>query len=183
MQVVDELELTLAGLQPRLETTAGSIRVIVVACSVPFKLAVMVAVWFDGRVPAVAMNVAELVPEDTVTAAGTVSKVLLFDNVTKVFAEAAWFTVTVQLADAPDVSVPGLQLSEVRLRGTLVLTVPPVPTTCIAPPDAELPSALVMPMLVEEVPAASVTVSTATTPFPMTFAFSPPEVSPVRKHV
>jgi hypothetical protein len=55
----------------------------VIALAEPFELAVTVAPWFEGiEDPAVAVNVAVVAPDDTVTEAGTVSSVLLLASVT-----------------------------------------------------------------------------------------------------
>jgi len=72
------------------------------------------------------MKLAELAPDCTVTDAGIVSKALLSDSVTVVAEEATALKVTVQVVDAPEVTVLGLQLNEVKLIGTTVVIVPPV---------------------------------------------------------
>ena len=148
-------------------------------CKLPFKVAVTLTLWFVVRVPAVAMKVAELDPADTATDAGMVSRALLSDNVTVVLEETAWFRLAVQEVEAPEATVPGLQLNHVRLSGTpLMLMVPPAPVVGIALPAAEAPSAFVTLMAVPDDAADNVTVRAATTPFWMTFPFSP-----VRRHI
>jgi hypothetical protein len=72
------------------------------------------------------MKLAELAPTATVTDAGIVSRALLSDSVTVVLEEAAAFKVTVQVVDAPEVTVPGLQLKDAKLGGTTMVIVPPV---------------------------------------------------------
>ena len=121
-------ELTLVGLQAKAETSVGATRLKVAVCKTPFKVAAMVAFWFAVRVPTEAMNVAELAPADTVTDAGTVSRALLSDRETVVPEGADWFKLTVQEVKAPEATVLGLQLNDVRLSGTPVVTVmaPPV---------------------------------------------------------
>lgn len=175
-------ELTLVGLQARAETTAA-IRLKVVLWAEPFRVAVTVALWFALRTPAVAMKLAELAPVDTVTVAGVVRRALLFDSATAVTEEASWFKLTVQVTEAPDVTVPGLQLRAVNPSGRDVVIVPPVASAGILPPAADVLTGLVTLMVVPELAADIVTVRTATTPFWMTFAFSPLEPIPVKKQL
>jgi len=59
--VVAAPELTLVGLQTRLETSVGAIRLKVAICEAPFSVAVMAAGWVVVSVPAVAANVADAV--------------------------------------------------------------------------------------------------------------------------
>ena len=128
VQVVDAPESTLVGLQARAGTSVGATRLKVAVCKVPFKVAVIVAFWFVVRVPTEAMNVAELAPTDTVTDAGTVSRALLSDSKTVVAEGADWFKLTVQEVKAPEATVLGLQLNDVRPSGApvVMVTVPPV---------------------------------------------------------
>ena len=70
-----------------------------------------------------------------------------------------------QVADPPDASVPGLQLSEVRLSVPPTVIVPPVAVVGTAVADVEALRALETLMTVPDVADASVTVRTATTPF------------------
>jgi hypothetical protein len=123
--VVEAPELTLVGLQVA-ETSSGATKLKVVVCKVPFKVAVTVALWFVVRVPAVAMKVAEEAPARTFADAGIVSRALLSDSVTVAPEDAAWFKLTVQVEDAPEATVPGLQLKDVKLSGATVVIVPPV---------------------------------------------------------
>lgn len=176
-------EFTLVGLQTRVDTTAGSIRLTVVICKLPFRVAVMVALWLFGSAPAVAIKLTELAPDGTVTDEGIVSSGLLSDSATVVPEVAIWLKPTVHVVDAPAVTVPGLQLNDVRLSCTTGVIVPPVAVVGIALPAAEVLNALVTLMVVPVVVGESVTVTTATTPLGMMLAFSPLEVMPVRKHM
>jgi len=75
------------GLQAKAETStgaAGATKLNVVLWEAPFKVAVMVAVWFVAIVPAVAVKLAEMVPAAKVTEAGTVSEALLSERATTV---------------------------------------------------------------------------------------------------
>lgn len=146
-------------------------------------MAVSVTVSIVIVVPAAAVKVAELAPAGTVTVAGMVIRELVLDSATEVRADAAWFKVTLQVPEALGATTSGLQRNDVKLGGTVVAIVPPEPVVWIALPDAEVLRALVTLIVVEDVAADSVTVRTATTPFWMTFAFSPLELSPVRKHM
>ena len=80
VQVVTAPELTLAGLQVRLDTCPWAIRLTVVVCEVLFKAAVMLTLWFVVVEPAVAMKVAELAPGSTTIDAGIVSRKFVSDN-------------------------------------------------------------------------------------------------------
>jgi hypothetical protein len=82
VQVVLAPELMLVGLQDREETRVGATRFTVVLWDEPFKVAVMVAVWFVVNVPIVALKVVEVLLAGTVTEADTGSEVLLLDSPT-----------------------------------------------------------------------------------------------------
>jgi hypothetical protein len=124
--VVDAPELTLVGLQASAETRVGATKLTVAVWEEPpLRLEITVADWFVVMVPAVAMKVAELAPADTVTDVGTVSTALLSDTVTATGEETASLKLTVQLVEAPEAKVPGLQLSDATLSGNAVI-VPPV---------------------------------------------------------
>ena len=126
VQVVDAPELTLVGLQASAETRVGATKLTVAVWEEPpLRLEITVADWFVVMVPAVAMKVAELAPADTVTDVGTVSTALLSDTVTATGEETASLKLTVQLVEAPEAKVPGLQLSDATLSGNAVI-VPPV---------------------------------------------------------
>ena len=118
-------EFTLVGLQAKAETRVGATRLRVAVCKEPFKVAPTVAVWVVVNAPAVATKVAEVAPAGTVTAAGTASTASLSDSATEVFAEGARSRFSVQVVEAPDDKVPGLQLKVVTLSGGTVI-VPPV---------------------------------------------------------
>src|SRR5262245_57279370 len=57
VHVVDAPDPRLAGLQDSADTTVAVIRLTVAACDEPFKVAVMVALWSLGMLPAVALKV------------------------------------------------------------------------------------------------------------------------------
>jgi hypothetical protein len=177
---VADPEFTLVGLQAKPATTAAT-RLKVVLWDAPFRVAVTVTLWFVAKAPAVAVKVAEVAPAGTVTAAGTVSKALLSHSVTVVAEEAAWLRVTVQVVETLGAKTPGLQFNDVNPMAVVI--VPPVAVVGIALPVARVLTALVTLMVVPRLVADIVTVRTATTPFLMRFAFSPPEPRPVRKHM
>lgn len=127
----------------------------------------------DG-LPAVAVNVADVAPADTVTDPGTVSALLLEESVTVAFPLGAGAeSVTVQVDLVPAASVVGEHCS---LRpADRTVTVPPVPPTVVALPLGKAPKSPVME-IGTEVPALAVpklTVAVATVPLPMTLAFMP----------
>jgi len=183
VQVAAVPEFTLVGLQARAVTSMGATRVKVAVWEELFRVAVTVAGWVVVRVPAVAVKVAELAPDVTVTDAGIVSRALLSDSVMVVVEEAAWFKPTVQVVDAPEATVAGLQLNDVKLSGTTVVIVPPVAVMGSALADWVAPSALVMPIEAAVALGDMVADTTATTPFWIMFASSPFAVTPVRKQV
>lgn len=65
------------------------------------------------------------------------------ESVTMALVEAAWFKPTVQVVDAPEDKVPGLQLKDVKLAGAVVVIVPAVAVVGIALPPADVLKALV----------------------------------------
>ena len=80
-----------------------------------------------------------------------------------------------QVEVPPDPRLVGLHVRLLSV-GELVpdpVIVPPTPVTVIAPPLTVAPSVLVRLMVVLETPDAIVTLTTATTPFCMTFEFNP----------
>ena len=123
VQVVDEPELTLAGLQVKPDT-AGATKLTLVTCEAPFRTAVIVALWFAVTTPALAVNVVELLFAATVTDAGTVSAAL-FDEIATALPPvgAASFKVIVQVVELPELTVAGLQASEVTTAGSMRLNV------------------------------------------------------------
>jgi hypothetical protein len=76
----------------------------------------------------------------------------------------------VQVDDIPVPNIVGLHVSE---KDDVVKIVPPVAVTGIAVAVAEVPKAFVMPMAAEGTLAATVTLTTAATPFCMTVVSSP----------
>ena len=104
----------LAGLHvnPLTNTDASEIAAV---CVLPFSAAVSVAVWLAVIVPAVAVNVAVVLPDATVTEAGTVNAAVLLDRVT--VAPAALDTVTVHVALADDARLAGLQVNPLGTTG------------------------------------------------------------------
>ena len=81
------------------------------------------ALWLLLTVPEVAVKVAVLWPDATVTLAGTVSNALLLESVTVAALVAALFKVTVQVLDALLPRVEGAQASEVSCAGATRLKV------------------------------------------------------------
>jgi hypothetical protein len=71
------------------------------------------ALWLLLTIPEVAVKVALLWPDATVTLAGTVSAPLLLASETAAALVAAWFIVTVQLVDALLPRAEGAQASDV----------------------------------------------------------------------
>ena len=174
VQVALAPALRFVGLQARVETTADATRFKVAVCEAPFKVAVIVALWLEGKAPAVAMKEAELAPATTATVAGTLRLALLLASATLLPpAGAAWFRATVQVLAAPEFTVPGLQVSSVKLIGAAVVIVAPVAVVAMARPAAEVLIALMMFSDVAVVAGEIVTLMTAATPFWMLFVFSP----------
>ena len=89
----------------------------------PFKVAVTMALWLLLTVPEVAVKVALLWPDDTVTLAGTVSNPLLLASDTVAALVAALFNVTVQVLDALLPRVEGAQATDVSCAGAIRLKV------------------------------------------------------------
>ena len=81
VQVLVAPALRLVVLHVSVETTAGLTFKVAVPL-VEFKLAVMVALWLELTLPAVAVNVTELAPGATGTEEGRVTTVLLALNCT-----------------------------------------------------------------------------------------------------
>ena len=77
------------------------------------------------------------------------------------------------MVEAPEATVTGLQLKNVKLSGTTVVIVPPVAVMASALADWVAPNALAMPIYVAVVLGEIVAVTTATTPFWTIFALSP----------
>src|ERR1700722_13967002 len=95
-----------------------------VACWLrPFKVAVTVAFWLLLTVPEVAVKVAVLWPDATVTLAGTVSNPLLLTSETVAALVAALFNVTVQVVEALLPRVEGAQETDVSCAGAEAVSV------------------------------------------------------------
>jgi hypothetical protein len=141
------------------------------ACVLPFNVAVSVAVWSGAVASAVAVNVAVVDPAATAADPGTASAAVLLDSVT--VPPPVFESVTVQVLVPPLPSVDGVQLKPAKVVSAGTVTVPPVPLTDSACPSSVAPSVLATPMVVLATPVASVTVTTATTPFCIRLAFKP----------
>ena len=119
---------------------------------------------------AVALKVAVVDPEATLTEAGTVRLAELEDRFTVAPDEA--LTVTVQVLDPPGDKLAGVHTRLLTVTGvTAVVTVPPVPVIEMPVPEGAAPSTLVTPM--DAVLPESVTATVATTPSAMVVAFIP----------
>ena len=79
----------------------------------PFRVAVTLALWLPLTVPEVAVKVAVLWPDASVTLAGTASIPLLLASETVAALAAAWFNVTVQVLDPLLPRVEGAQATDV----------------------------------------------------------------------
>jgi hypothetical protein len=133
----------------------------------------MVAVWLLPIVPAVAVKVAVVLADATVTEAGTVNALALSDRATTAPpAGAGVFSETVHVDDPPVFRDAGAQLRALRVGGG-AKTVPPAPVTASEVPKAVTPNVLVTLMVVLATPEAIVTLTTATTPFCITAVFGP----------
>ena len=109
VQVAAAPEFRLPGAQLIAESTAGPARLTLALCDWPLAVAVMVAVWSVGIVPAVAANVVVVAPAATVTELATGSSVLLLASATVAPpVGAALESVTVQVVMAPEPSDVGL---------------------------------------------------------------------------
>jgi hypothetical protein len=127
VHVVFPPDSKLVGLHARPLTTVAVASAIVLVWVLPFSVAVMVAVWSLVTVPATAVNVAVVLPELTVTEAGTVSTVALLDNAT--VAPPVFDTVTVHVAFAPDPKPVGLHVNALTTaaaaKAIVAVEVPP----------------------------------------------------------
>jgi hypothetical protein len=102
---------TIAGEQDRPLSNTPAVRFTGVLALYPFKVAVNAAVWLLLTVPAVAVNVPLLAPVAIVILGGTTNATVLLDKVTAAVLDAAWFSVTMQVALCPVPSIPGAQLT------------------------------------------------------------------------
>jgi hypothetical protein len=114
---------TVAGEQIKLLNWAAAAKLMVACWLWPLRVAVTMALWLLLTVPEVAVKVALLWPDATVTLAGTVSNVLLLASATVAALVAALFKVTVQVLEAPLPKVEGAQPSEVSWAGATRLKV------------------------------------------------------------
>ena len=89
----------------------------------PFRLAVIVAVWSAFTAAMVAVNVALVCPEFTVTVAGTVTFALLSESPTEVAEAAAATRVTVQVDVPGAFTLAGEQLKVFNCAGAVRLSV------------------------------------------------------------
>jgi hypothetical protein len=162
----------LAGLHVNPLNNAGAVSEIAVVCGLPFSVAVTVAVWLLAIVPAVAVKVAAVLPDPTVTAAGTVNAVMLQDKETTAPPTGAGASnETVHVSDPPVLNDTGTQLSALTTTGTVIATPRPVMGSEFA--SALAPKVFVTAIAVLLTPDAIVTLTTATTPFCITEPFMP----------
>lgn len=136
-----------------------------------FSEAVTVALPFEVKVPAAAVNVALADPAATLTEAGTVIDVLLDDNAT--VAPVVPLRPTVQILDPPEPTVAGEHAKLLIVNEPAATTEPPAPVTEMLLALGPAPMALVMP--IADVPAAGdvVTRTVATTPLAMLASVMP----------
>ena len=113
---------TLDGEQLKLLSCAAA-RLMVACWLWPFRVAVTMALWLLVTVPEVAVKVAVLCPNATVTLAGTVSNALLLASETVDALRAALFNVTVQVLDALLLRVDGAHATDVSCAGATRLKV------------------------------------------------------------
>ena len=129
------------------ETTVGATSVTDAFAEEPFNAAPIVAVCPDVIVPAVTVKVPALLPEATVTEAGTVRMVELTPELSVTVAPpsptGAPLRVTVQVEEAPEAIDPGEQLTELTVSvvdvggGVVVVPVPVPVEMVIVPPVAD----------------------------------------------
>ena len=162
----------LAGVHVSPLTTTGATSEIAAVCVLPFKVAVMIAVWLLAIVPAVAVKVAVVLAAATVTEAGTVNAAALSDSVT--VAPPVFDTVTVQVDVPPVLRDAGVQLSALRVGGGGGnVPMPPTPLMGSVVPPAVVPNVFATLIVVLATPGAIVTLTTATTPFCITPVLTP----------
>jgi hypothetical protein len=134
----------------------------------------MVAVRSLAIVPAVAVNVAVVLPDPTVTEAGTVSAVALPERETTAPpAGAGAIRETVHVDEPPVPRDAGAQFKALRLGGAAAVTVPPTPLMGSEVPPAVTPNVFVTLIVVLANPDAIVTLTTAATPFCITVVLRP----------
>jgi hypothetical protein len=159
VQVLTALCPKLVGLQANADSNTGAVRLIVAVCELLPRVAVTVALWLLAiTAAAVALNVAEVDPDVTVTDAGTVSVALLLASVRlNPPVGAVCVSVTVQVLTALCPKLVGLQVTADTSTGAVRLTVaicellPRVAVTvalwllAIAAPAVALKAAVVAP--------------------------------------
>jgi hypothetical protein len=121
----------------------------------------------------IALNVAVVAPEATVTDAGTVSEALLLASVTmEPPAGAVCVSVTVQVEICPPFRLLGAHVIDERAAGTV--TIPPAVVNEGSPePVASTPTAFDMPIDAVVALVARVSWTLATTPAVIAFVFKP----------
>ena len=162
VQVAEPLEVSESGSQERLGATVPASRPMEKVTEELDRDAVMTAVLSAAMLEAVAVKLAEVAPAATVTEAGTISVGLSSERETTAPpVEAALLRVTVQVAEALEVSEAGLQE---RLVGTVLVSRPMEKVTEEPESDAVM-TAVLLVVIVEAVaekvaevaPAATVT--------------------------
>jgi hypothetical protein len=125
VHVVESPLIRLPGAQESDDALGLTGDTVTVAVALVPRLAVKVTVSTAATVPAVAVNVAELVDPGTVTDGVTPSAPGLLDDSATALppAGAAWFNVTVQLVAAPEVTPVGLHTSAATARTGVTVTV------------------------------------------------------------
>jgi hypothetical protein len=172
VHVLTALWPILVGLQTTPEIWSPVNRLMVAVWELALRVAVTVALRLLAvEAAAVAVNVAVVAPEATVTDAGTESEALLLASVTiEPPAAAAVLRVTVQVAAAP-----GFRFSELHVTDEMAGTV----TTAVAEeivsavPVASTPTGLVKVIAVVPVLDASVSWTLAITPAAIVLVFDP----------
>jgi hypothetical protein len=137
VQVAAPGALTVAGEQLKLLSWAEAARLIVACWLWPPRVAVTMALWLLLTVPEVAVKVAVLWPDATVTLAGTVSNPLLLASETVAALVAALFNVTVQVLDALLPRLEGAQATDVSVAGATrfrVLVLVTLPALAVTTP-------------------------------------------------
>jgi hypothetical protein len=114
VHVVATPGLRLAGAHAS-DDTARLGATVTVAVVLPPSVAVSVTVWDAATVPALAVNVVDVVLAGTLIEAGTGNAVVLFDEIPTVLppVRAGWSSVTVQVVDVPEVTLVGAHARDV----------------------------------------------------------------------
>jgi len=162
VQLLEALGSRLVGLHATAVIVTGAIKLMVAFFELLPKVAMTVADCDVVKVPAVALNAAEVAPAATVTDAGTVNAVLLLASATALPpAGAAWFSVTVQVLAALGPKLAGLHASAVTAVATVKLMAAVcelLPRVAVTVADCEVVKVPAAALKVAEVaPAATVT--------------------------